>query len=609
MLRDSNTGTPDTPPVSNGGSGGNGNGEGEGEGEGEGPGNGNGGGTEVTPLVERLVVTGRVDKFSKEGQAPNLSGLTIEVWYKSGSVKAAVAGDILTIPAILGEAETNAEDPAEALPVAVTIYHKDDASARATVMLPGVNALVFDSRGDASANVDSGWADGHLTTSAAATTKAAVFGNGDDTEPGVAIESGASVGGDIYQDGELPDFVYPSVYVKYQGFGSGLTKTWLDTADDTNNGEETENEGLYRWEKLTLNKNYIFDDYNTSFREIDDLASTDKRFAYGIDSEQGFAYFLISKGRTHGSTPAATGLNATVNSSIYVRVPYTGTFHYVRYVEVEELSWESSEPEKYPFLTQAEALKVGGRTAWTTKLLTRSNLKLRVYYYSGESIVRDIDFFRKAVNLKVAGVVNNPTTSLLLDSSEDNFGELLIGYYTSTAIYDDVRDPIGKGDGTNVAVHKLPIATFVEGSGNLQKQKTAGEGEAKDLIFIEPPTGWTGRISDERLGWVQTTYDFWGRFTYAPTNQTVDGAIIPGADFRVNFFPGNPLRNLREVGDVEISFVVPNKGQLSSSASALNADNSDGSFSGDKLNAYAFFAGEEGLFTVKAYPRDYDQWE
>ena len=608
---DSNTGTPDTPPVSNGG-----NGNGNGGDDGDDGDNGDNGTPPPPPAnpIERLVVKdATITSFSKEGQAPTLTGLKVEIWYKLGGIKDADLADIRTIPLILGEAEINSDAPDTAKPVAITIYHKDDETVRERVMLPGVNALVTStsgtSRGTSDDNVDTGWNNLHVDGTGAAGSvspaakNAAVFGAGDGTNTGgVSIASGASVTGEFYEDGELPEFGYPTVYVQYQGF-SDVSGTWLTEATAANKGEETGDTGLYLWEPLTLNKNYVFSDYNGSFRDISDpVPATDVRYAYGIDDDPTdgkYVYFLVSKGRIHGST---------ANSSIYVRVPWASSFkfHYVRAVDVS-VSWESAEAGKYPYLTQAEALK---QTDWTAALLKRSDLKLTVYYQDADPIERDMSFFQRAVSLGVAGIVNDPVSSLLLDSSEENFGELLIGYYTSAPF--NGRNPVGMGDFSNVAVHKLPIATFVEGSGFLKKQKTAGEGEAKDLIFIVNPDGptWTGRIELEQLRAVQNTYDFWGMFSYQG-GTAVEGSIIPGADFRVNFFPGTPLR-VREVEDAEISFVVPSGAAMAGSA-AVNAGGTTapvlGPLSGNnKARIYSKFSGEEGQFTAKVYPVDYDAW-
>ena len=590
MFGDSNTGTPDTPPVSNGGS-------------------GNGNGEEVDPpdppdtpdppgeeesTIDMLVVTGRVDKFSKEGQKPDLSGIAVEIWYKNGGIVDAKAADIFTIPAILGEAEINNEANATALPVAISIYHKDDQSVRATVMLPGVNALVSDNRGTTAGNMHGdGW--GYSGGQGVGVKLPAVFGN--DANTGVDILT-TSYSGELFQDGEAPDATSISVYVKYQGFDT-FTSTWLEEANEANNGAETGEEtdgSKYLWETLKLTQDHIFSDYNASFRSGMPTASATKRYAYGIDEEENNIYFLVSRGRFHGG-------GAAVNSSIYIKVPFAiANYRYVRAVEVESLTWESGEPGKYAFLTQAEALAVGGRAAWTTKLLTRSGLKLKVYFdnYSEGYKIRDITFFQRAVRLGVAGVVNDPTDTLLLDSSEAGFGEIMIGYYTSAPF--DSRDPILKGDFTNVAVEALPIATFVEGSGELKRKASAKE--EKDLEFIVKPnagktgpdSSWTGAIRDEDLKTIQNTYDFWGSFV--KDGQTVPGKIIPGDDFRQAFFPGTPIRGDRaEIVDAEVSFVVPRQANMVTAG-----------LSAAKAKQYSLFSGEEGMFNAKVYPYFYDQW-
>jgi len=569
------------------------------------PGNGGGGqepGPEpATNPIERLVVTGRVNMYSKEGQAPVISGITVDVWYKDGSVKRPALSQFATIPAILGEAETNASDPTEAQPVAVLVYHPDDPSVTATVLLPGVNALAFTSRGAATDNVATN--DAHIDATAgavaAAAGEAAVFGAGPigaiGTGAEVTIASGARVTGTFFQDGGLPDFGYPTVYVRYQGL---TTPSWVPEEDAAYNSEETgdgDQGSTVLWEQIKLDERYVFSDYDRTFRTPATQAAAGKRFAYGIDDEQGFVYFLVSKGRYHGSRVAAGSLTAQDNSTVYVRVPWHDDnfkFYYVRAVEVQTLTWESRAGGGN-YLTQSEAMDV---TNWNNKLLGRSDFTLRVYYHDYADGYKDrgIDFYRRAVQLGVAGIVNDPVRSLLMDSGEEGFGELLIGYYTSALDNTTPRDPFNNGDFTNAARYKLPIAIFNEGSAVLDKKEAAKE--PGDLVFIAPSAAYRGAINAQQLEAIGNTYDLNGTFTL-PAGGTVKDLLIPGEDFQLSFFSGTPLAVRNEIVEAEVTLVVPNQ-------NTLNRDFGAGSAEAVK---YGLYIGEEGTFTATVFP--YDWWD
>jgi len=407
--------------------------------------------------------------------------------------------------------------------------------------------------------------------------------------------------------------------VRYAGFDD-FGSTWLATGDDPAGekctgydapGGAGDLDGSVTWETLTLGPENVFSDYTSNFRSAGTAAkaTTDLKYAYGIDdgdtpvTNGKYIYFIVSLGRVHGGTG---------NSTIYVRVPWTGKWNYIRSVEVTKLTWESG-VDKGNYLTQAEAINVGDRAAWNAALLKRSDLELTVYYNDiAEPKVRDISYFLRAYDLGWAGVINEPLDTLLMDSSEEGFGELLLGYYTSAPDNTVPRDPFGEGDFINKAVVKLPIATFIEGSGFLGKAPNATE--PNDLDFIVPsnktvgtaPTGpvsgWTGaiRAGSPQLAAIQHTYDFKGRFTLPASlgGGTVEDVLIPGSNFKYNFFTGTPLRGSNEIEEVEVTFVVPNERNM------VNP----GGLSPALAKQYSLYVGEEGVFNAKVYPWVYDQW-
>ena len=602
MFHDSNTADPYTPPIIDPTQPSNGNG---GSGNGEDP------PPEVTRAIDRLVVTGQVTSFSKEGMPPVTAGATVNVWYKDGTVVAAAAGDLFTVPAILGQAQINTVSPTQALPVAISVYHKDDPTKFATVMLPGVNALVVSGRGLAvasvspgSANVATGWGNVHVVSGGAIggtgtnQSPAAVFGAGQGKNMGVSIAASTTVAGSYYQDAALPAFSYPTVYVKYQGL-TDFSKTWR-TGSAANASATGTGTSLYLWEEIKLDERYIFADYNASFSNlavnptVSGTTRTEaKRYAYGIDYDNKYVYFLISRGLTHGMTAAGaapttppTGYvnpsKAANNSSIYVRVPWHDdnfNFYYVRAVEVDNLDWESSEPAKHNFLTQAEALRI---TNWKTEILKADrNIRLKVYFDDQEEPqIRGRDFLVRADQLGELIIIGDTKAALSMDSGDDGFGELKIGYYPARR-NTNTLNPVDKGDFENFAAYPLPIAIYNQGSGKFVKQSSASE--PGPLVFYAGTAGWANNAIDgSQLIAVQNTYDFVGTFTIG--NQTVDGVVMPGSDFETGFFPDRNALRVTEKEDKDVTFRIPNNIA--------------------RTHAYYFFRGEEAEFTVTVYPAD-----
>ena len=573
----------------------------------------------VAKVPERLVVVRGPQRFSKEGQAPNLYGSVIDIWYTDGSMeridplnnsKGSFA-NFGTMPAILGEEQINmasAKDPKHAV---IQIYHIDNPQAKANITLPGVRALDITNRGIgnpgvvAAGNANFWWANGQRTGVTAPTAFApAVMGSGYNT--GVDIGSGAFTG-EVFQDEGVPTVAGLTVRVKYVDFDP-VNNLPVDNGGDTRIAINVANGGVSaisaEWETLTLTQDHIYSDYQRVGGQYT---------PYGIDASgtTNMIYIMIS--RSPNTDPANN-----VYRDVYIRLPMTGTFHYVRYVEVLSVDWQKAVAGvSYPYFTQASALAVNAaatgatpaailanqQARWTWELIGAA-LELRVYYQSYDGYKdRDVSFFRKAVELGVAGVVNSPAAAFAIDPTEEGFAELLIGYYYSARVSTNApatdRNPITVGDYTNAARYKIPVAMFVEASGNLRKKTTAGEGEEKDLLFIAVARGNPeyGRMTTAQLGAVQTTYDFWGSFQYE--NETpIDAIIVPGADFRTNFFNNNPAGDRNEIEEgVEVTFEIPNVSGLRTAYGV-----------GDpKIVQYTPFVGEGDSITVTVMPANQDQ--
>ena len=559
----------------------------------------------VDKVPDRLVVARSPQRFSKEGQPPVLTGAIIDVWYTDGSMERfnTISSTMFgTMPAILGEEQINMADATTPKHAVIQIYHVDNPQAKANITLPGVRALdLAAARGTPTGNV--WWASGNKAGVTAPTAfAAAVYGSGRNT--GVDLGSTAFTG-EVFQDVGVPTIAGLTVRAKYIDFDSTLPPVL--NGGDSGITINVANGGVSaisaEWETLTLTQEHIYSDYQRAGGQY---------VPYGIDTSgtTNMIYIMVSR------SPNTT---AAVNRDVYIRLPMTGTFHYVRRVEVVDVDWQKAVAStRYPYFTQASALAVNAaatgatpaalitarQNAWTWELIGAA-LKLRVYYQGYEGYIdRDVSYFRKAVELGIAGVVNDPAEAFAIDPTEEGYAELLIGYYYSARSNSTTqppdRNPIQVGDFTNAARYKIPVAMFVEASGNLRKQTTAGEGEENDLEFIalkrtEPGFG---QMSDNQLNAIQRTYEFWGQFQYE-SEPPIDALIIPGTDFRKPFFNNNPFADRNEIESVEVSFEVPN-------ASTLRRADVYGPTDA-RVAQYTPFIGEGDSFNVTVYPSTYDR--
>ena len=559
----------------------------------------------------------RPTAYSKEGQPPNLAGLEFNVLYKDGSMKPGNLDDFETVPAILGMAELNSSAPTTGVVTPIIFRHKRFTEVYTTIELPGVVPLMRSQSSPPALGTWDGVAYDSVTSSGSlpyplqAQVIGAMYNNGarvfgldegttgvlvyENSDQGVEIVSGYLYEGmDIFQDGEEPDITPLKVKLNYQAMIAGGTLGAAAASSDT----------------VNFTKDYIFHDYNTIFRTWDTTTQLEKDggpeqiyYPFGLDDGVYQMYILISRGTTHGGPG---------NNSIYIAIPFGPdcVYHYVRYVNVHSMNWAGvtkwGDGRAYDFITQADAINMGGRDKWNDYLVDRE-IELEVYYwdYTGSKI-RGPDYFYRSYTNRRGGITNNPRFTG--DADEEGFGELMIGYYSSAPNQYD-RDPIGVGDFANVPVpYQVPVGVFVEGSLELQKKAKAGEGPDNDLrIFVNTNMGDPVRVdqaspmTDQQLLVIKNTYDAVGRLRSVTTGQETGlGIIIPGDDFTMNFFAGQrPFARIQEIETVEISFRVPTR-------TRLLADFGDAGQPTAKFNEYSQYIGEEAEFSVLAFPYDYE---
>jgi hypothetical protein len=520
------------------------------------------------------VTTGDGDKakgeYSFEGQAPNLTGLTIRGWYSDGHIvnftNAQVKSNFKTIPAILGEAQINTATAAATTPAptVIYIYHSSAPTVLTPITLPGVDALRAIGRGTSN--------DGNPSATAESLKKG-VWGVTD----GVYLD-GTYNDKEFFEDGPAPVITTGPILVQYQGLiatGSTYVKNHAPTPLSPAAYVAT----------LPITADHLFVDYKGDFLGSSPTSAFSYGVNAGVDVANGVINVLVSRGTTHGGPS---------NRSIYVAVPFDrSNFHYVRDIEVTGFTFASEDADgkkDWPFLIQSDLL--GKNEAWWNEKLISSKIKLNVYYDNSTTVnPRDDTFFQRSVSLGVGGIMNwralapgvtaKPNVS---DTDGEDFGQITIGYYTSLPLAAG-RTPIKKGDFSNAVVYKLPIATYVEGSAEMRLKKNAVP--ARDLVFfvdsVANQTAAGRSITATQLKALQESYQYVGEFDLDGTR--VKKELIPSSEWKANWF--SPAFVTSEIDEAfEVTFSPPR-------AEVVNGN-------------YAMFAGEEASFTIKLYPRDYD---
>jgi hypothetical protein len=604
LFHDSNGGPATPPPIGQNGGGG-------------------GGDTDPPPVVPAKTITRlNVDygnysstvpwtttrAWSKEGKKPDLTGITVQIWWSDGGIEI-VSGDAVgstfeTVPAILGEAQlNNAGTITESAITPISIYHRASPGIMASVNLPGVRPLAYTSRKDDGVPSGTGFVSKNIYGANGGINflgdfrGVQFFEDGDDSEIDLSRIT-VLVQYDLMQGGEFGT-ASPTTAPSATATGPQIRAVASDLV----------------WERLTLTKDNLFLNYSVPTGAPTSDSTQAKFYAYGINPA-GSVNIMISPAEKPTEN---LGVN---NKSIYLAVPFNaGDYHYVRSVALAQpLNWRTG---TYPFLIQTD---LSGRSSddWVTALIT-AGISPRVSYqgYDG-TIDRTPEHFRRAWYLKKAGVTND----VILDPDNENFGIMMIGYYTSPLDGNGLRDPITKGDFTNAYVENVPIATYVEDSGRLAFQANAYPKD-KDLEFISywpagtagKTTFTTGKMEDAQLRALQNTYNFVMDFEY--NGQTATGyTVIPGIDFRRAFFDNNPFY-LRVGSEIEIgkevTFRVPRTRALIDAAvtspdnDALTGwygpggSNTNTTTYAQRAAKYAIVGGQEATFTVDLYPPEYDR--
>jgi hypothetical protein len=577
--------------------------------------NGGGGGGDTDPppvtppkTVTRISYTNTANRYSSEGQKPNINGIApVYIWYSDGGVDIladndAVNANLKTVPAILnrgnaGELATPGAAVATGASVQdIYVYHTAyPGQALTPVKIPGVRPLL-------GVTADSAGVGKNYTTNSG-DLRYAVNGN---SGTGISVV-GSLTKSDYFEDDDPPaDFAGITVLVRY---AAAKDSAGAEVTDATTGGAKTPDDV---WETLPLTQDYIFTDYKAGFT----TATPGKAWAYGIDpsgasdpisgKSSGTVSILLSKSPVqHGNT---------TNESVYITVPFDKSkYHYVRGIDLARpLAWNTTyKSVNYPFLIQT-ALSGRDNAGWVTALVG-AGITLRVSYWDfADTKDRSPEHFRRAAALGKAGVVNTGLPAFLDPESED-FGLLAIGYYASALDNTNPRDQVNVGDFTNVKFETVPIATPVEDSGKFDFQDKAYPKEQLELISYWPsplpanaPANspvTSGRLEDAQLKLLQNTYNFVMDFAYQ--SQTVPAySVIPGEDFRRGFFTtANPfyMRVGSEIEEREVTFRVPRTEAaiLTALETATNA--------ATKATRYALVANQEATLTVTLYPPEYDR--
>ena len=535
--------------------------------------------------------------FSKEGVKPNLSGLTVDVWYSDGTVVNMAGSSFNTVPKIIGQAQlgsivgaASSKTDEDAVPVDIYIYHPDFPSTAEKVTLPGV--LAFQGyQGDPSGS-------GNRTQErlqGAGYYK--VVGNN-----GAGVDYNGSLSSEAFLEDGPP--LTPEqlgkihVMVKYQGLykDSQVAKTGANVLSEPSSS----------FEQLILTQDHLFmNDYTSNFLNDGTYSSANRKipYAYGIDPD-GYVNIPVSMGVQNGDFGEYEGfVPAKWNSTIYLKIPHGG-YRYIRAIKLNNLTWGTT-AEK-PYILQTTAMEMSN-PQWTNYLMSPGNIELEVSYRDTEETqTRTKDDFLRAVYMGRAGVYNEPVKAVdrlgnvlntFKSPDDDDFGKIYIGYYSSLpnpVLTGDWRNPLGKGDYTNIVVEDVPIAMFVEGSGILDYQP-GGWPKDRNPEFVTSSNNPGANMSPQELLRLQTTFDFKGDFvfeTYAPDTQI----IIPGEDFRYEYFlPRKPFVTTEAEGEiVEVQFIVP--------APAIIRTGVNPAYSAVKQNRYVVFSGEEASFDAMVYP-------
>jgi len=466
---------------------------------------------------------------SYEGMRPNLTGLEFYVTWDNGMITVGGISELVTIPAVLGQADISASyDPTQSadnnytgMKRTIMVYHPTNPAIKVSVDLPVVVPLARESYG---------------------------------STPGGLLDAAATVTGsvDIFEDDEIPDLSTAALSLAYRDdFSLG---EWDQNGDSTPIiVEETV-------KSFTLNSSYVFTDYYSEFESIEStngVPSGATALPNGVDIDGRKVNILISRaapGAAHGGSDNATVYRAVDIDNVYL----------IRSVEFAKApDWSTI--GDYPFYFQGKAPE---SAALLEAALFMARIELKVSYYGTIlTKTRSTDFIRRANALGKAGIIGAPNfgNDLTADRFKDDWGEGTIGYYSfgyyGSFQYGNINPP-QDGDMPNIVfdaagnLPRLPIAAFDSGSGRLRiRDGIFGPG----LNFVGRQTA-LNEMTDNEFSALQNTYEFVGTFTYNGV-KTREVELIPAANWEKRWFNNgrDPFVNRDESPyiEVELSFFVP----------------------------------------------------
>jgi len=403
------------------------------------------------------------------------------------------------------------------------------------------------------------------------------------------------------------------------------------------------------WEWLELTADHLLVDFTENFLgEWSNATDSRRALTFGVDPNEatgdgrtGVVNVLLSRGIQHGGRFNGVGSRPVAypfflpdvyplydNTSIYIRIPLS-SFAWIRKVENVSVDWSkaftgasrsifglsgnpyvtSARPAATPYVLQPQALR-NNTNAWVSALYD-GDVEFEVLYSDGTTATRNkYDFYRGWLRAR-AGVYNWPVNNVgaltsgpteytyaqgtAMDPEDDGYGELVVGYYTSADNMLWYRSAIDKGQFANFGVVPLPIATYVEDSGQLLPQAALPQAVKDSLPLkfvsqVQQPAANT--MPADQLEAIRNTYEFSAEFEYEGTTERV--VLVTGPDIQARMFtvPNALWERLEPNLEAELEFRIPQNEYVTGSPNT---------------HPDAYLNGQEGgsvLFEV--YPPGYD---
>jgi len=488
--------------------------------------------TTPTKTVINIKYEGTIGTYSSEGQKPEIGDIApVTVYYSDNTIEKIdkaedVQAKLGTIPALINR--QNVQFGSGTGTQIVYVYRDGYPATEAgiiSVEIPGARQFEGVATGGSFAKVGS--------------TEFTVSNLG--AKPAITVSG--KVTESYFEDEEAPLDMLSGLIVKAR---YKATTANNPTPSDGNKGTATPT-GEY--EDLVLTKDHIYTYYQHTFTQAEagfTGAGTKQDYPFGIDPWDMKVHILLSRDPTDDA------------KSIVLTAPFKG-YHYVRGFELAApLEWSikatdaTTEVETpYPFLFQVEVLG-NNQDAWNQALIA-AKIKPRVYYLAWDGYKdRDTYYFERGVQLGRAGVSNAVNVR---NSDDDDFGDMVIGYYSS---YPRTwRDPISRGDFPNIIEEKAPIAVWVDDEGlQFAKKPTNKDRDNLSFIFDTDAFPASKEMSYAQLRAIQESYNLVAKFRYEQT--TVENYLVmPGKHFRLGMFSSELKTRVTEREDVTLTFRMP----------------------------------------------------